>query len=124
MTLYRTYVSLQDSFRYFADIFVRLAYVNSSINKKRPSLTVSLNGQYRKETARIVKLKYLMVYYAIGHEGEYRLSQQLLPNKAKYGAPCTGCGTCYATEICVLGKEAFPGAELPCPGLAYDARWC
>jgi hypothetical protein len=50
----------------------------------------------------------------------------LLPEKAKFGSPCSGCGNCCATEICGIGREAFPDAEPPCPGLAYfDNRlWC
>lgn len=52
--------------------------------------------------------------------------EESLPNKSKFGAPCSGCGTCCGSEICVIGREAFPDAEAPCPGLIYtDNRlWC
>ena len=50
----------------------------------------------------------------------------IVPRKSKFGDPCSGCGMCCATEICGIGKEAFPDAETPCPGLTYfDNRvWC
>ena len=50
----------------------------------------------------------------------------IIPEESKYGEPCSGCGTCCAAEICGIGKEAFPDAETPCPGLTYfDNRlWC
>ena len=51
---------------------------------------------------------------------------KLLPDKAKFGTPCSGCGYCCGTEICLIGKEVFPNVEPPCPGLIYvDNRlWC
>ena len=50
----------------------------------------------------------------------------LLPSKPRMGEPCTGCGTCCASEVCKIGKAMFPEAEPPCPGLVYkDNRlWC
>jgi len=49
-----------------------------------------------------------------------------IPTKSKFGTKCSGCGICCANEICAIGKEAFPTAEHPCPGLTYfDNRlWC
>lgn len=50
----------------------------------------------------------------------------IIPTKSKFGTPCSGCATCCGAEICGIGKEAFPDAEPPCPGLMYfDNRlWC
>jgi len=50
----------------------------------------------------------------------------IIPKKSKFGTECSGCGSCCAAEICAVGKEAFPNAETPCPGLTYfDNRlWC
>ena len=40
--------------------------------------------------------------------------------------PCNGCGICCASELCVVGTMAFPGAQAPCPALKIVAgrTWC
>ena len=46
----------------------------------------------------------------------------IVPTKSKYGATCSGCGSCCAAEICAIGKEVYPDAEAPCPGLIYSDK--
>lgn len=41
-------------------------------------------------------------------------------DKPKLGSPCNGCGVCCASEICTIGREAFPTAQAPCPGMLFD----
>ena len=53
-------------------------------------------------------------------------TQTTLPDKSSFGTTCSGCGTCCANEICALGREIYPNAVTPCPGLIYfESRlWC
>jgi len=50
----------------------------------------------------------------------------IIPTKSKYGATCSGCGSCCAAEVCLIGKEAYPDIKPPCPGLMYfnSRLWC
>lgn len=44
-----------------------------------------------------------------------------LPTKPKYGSPCNYCGKCCMASLCPVGRQAFPGASAPCPGLRIMA---
>ena len=34
--------------------------------------------------------------------------------KPKFGEPCNGCGWCYLTEVCVVGRELTGNTIAPC----------
>lgn len=43
-----------------------------------------------------------------------------LPVKPIEGEKCNGCGFCCSVVVCEIGREAFPGAVAPCPGMVVN----